>query len=108
MADRLKVSQEAFNSAIQNFEARKAALQVAYMKVFIEVHQLDSVWKGEANATFTEKFGELYKNVEKTEQVMDNIIGKLKSALSTFESEESNVASMISSAEEGTAYPGHL
>lgn len=108
MADRMIVNEEAFNTAINNFNAKKIAMQACYMKAMTTVNDLQGVWKGEANAAFTDKFNELYKNVEKTEQVMDTIIEKLKTALSTFEQQESQIRSMFEAAEQGTAYQSPL
>lgn len=106
--DNLKMSTEAMQTAISNFEARKSGLEIAYLKISNEVRTLDGTWHGEASEKFKSQFDGLYKKLQQNETVMSNVINNLKSALSTYEAQESEITSMMNSAEEGTAYPGHL
>lgn len=108
MADRLKVSTEAFNNAISSFETSKMGLENSYLKISNEVRVLDGTWHGDASEQFKGQFDELYKNLQQTETAMSNVITKLKSALSEFESEESSIQGLINNADTGTAYPGFM
>lgn len=108
MADNLKVSEEAFNAAINNFNNSKIALQSCYTSIHKYVMDLQTTWKGEANSTFTQKFEELYKNVEKTETVMDNVISKLKQALGMYQEQDEQAKTLYSATEVGTEYKSNL
>lgn len=102
--DKLKVTEEAFETAIKDFDTKKIALQSCYTKIHTSAYDLQSVWKGEANTAFLEKFSEMYKNVEATEQVMDNIIDRLRRALTAYQEKEQEIQSMYESSEVGRLF----
>lgn len=106
--DNLKMSREAMQTAISNFETRKASLENAYLKISNEVRVLDGTYHGEASERFKSQFDQLYKNLQQNETVMSNVIANLKTALSTYEEFEQAAANLINNAEEGIAYTSVL
>ncbi len=83
-----RVSIPALEEAIQTFEAKKAALENAYLKISNEVRTLDGTWHGEASEKFKASFDALYKNLQVTEERMDVAISKLKTAVQTYQEVE--------------------
>ncbi|MBQ4159005.1 MAG: WXG100 family type VII secretion target [Clostridia bacterium] len=106
--DNLRVSQEAIEAAISNFEARKTALENSYLKISNEVRTLDGTWHGEASEKFKAQFDTLYGNLKQNETVMSNVISNLKTALSIYQEQEAKASALINSLEEGTIYKGVL
>lgn len=106
--DNLKMSREAMEEAITNFEARKVSLENAYLKISNEVRTLDGTWHGEASEKFKTQFDKLYENLKQNETVMSNVISNLKTALSIYEEQEQAATNLINNAEEGTAYSSVL
>lgn len=106
--DKLKVSVDAMQTAISNFESRKLGLENAYLKISNEVRVLDGTYHGEASEKFKSQFDQMYKNLQQNETVMSNVIAKLKEALATYEEQEQAATNLINSLEEGTAYTSVL
>lgn len=106
--DNLKMSREAMQTAISNFETRKASLENAYLKISNEVRVLDGTYHGEASEKFKSQFDQLYKNLQQNETVMGNVIANLKTALEIYEEQEQIATNLINNAEEGTAYTSVL
>ncbi len=102
--DNLRVSKEAIEKSISEFEARKSGLENAYLKISNEVRELDSTWHGEASEKFKTQFESLYQNLKQNETVMSNVISKLKTALEIYVEQEKIVATLFNNAEEGIAY----
>lgn len=105
MAVDLKIDEGAFENAIKNFETRKMSMQVAYLSIYTDIHELEGVWKGANSDAFRSKFGELFNNIKQIEQVMDNIVSMLRSILSTVGSTESGLTSSFSNVD---AFKGYL
>ena len=106
--DNLRVSKEALETAITNYETRKTSLENAYLKISNEVRVLSGTWRGEASEKFMSQFDELYKNLQQNETVMSNVISKLKEALSVYEEQETAAEQMAQGLETGTAYQSNL
>ena len=106
--DNLRMSKDAMQEAISNFETRKMALENTYLKISNQVRELDSTWHGEASEKFKAQFEDMYKNLKQNETVMSNVISNLKTALSTYEAEETSAEALINSLSEGTAYQSNL
>lgn len=106
--DNLKMSREAMQTAISNFETRKTGLENAYLKISNEVRVLDGTYHGEASEKFKSQFDQLYKNLQQNETVMSNVIANLKTALEIYEEQEQVATNLINNAEEGTAYTSKL
>ena len=101
--DNLKMSREAMQTAISNFETRKTSQENAYLKISNEVRVLDGTYHGEASEKFKSQFDQLYKNLQQNETVMGNVIANLKTALEIYEEQEQIATNLINNAEEGTA-----
>ena len=86
MAEELiRVSAAALEEAINTFENKKNAMANAYLRIYRTVHGLESTWKGDSSNRFEQRFEEMYKNLEVTEERMDHAISKLRTALETYE-----------------------
>lgn len=105
MADtRLKVSEEAFQAAITKFDSKKNALTLTCYKISDVVRTLDGSWNGAASEAFKSQFDSLFNNLKSTEQAMDNVITKLKTALNIVTEYEGQITQGFQSAEAGTGY----
>ena len=80
-----RVTAEALATAITNYESKKQAFQVAYLKISNVVRELSVNYKSEAGTAFYNKFDEIYKNLSQTEVQMDNAINKLKQVKEIYE-----------------------
>ena len=106
--DNLRLSQEAMEEAISNFESRKIALENAYLKISNEVRTLDGTWHGEASEKFKNQFDGLYQNLKQNETVMSNVIKNLKAALAIYEEKEEAARTLIEALDEFKAYTSLL
>ena len=80
-----RVTAEALATAIQNYEARKQEFMSAYTNINKVVQTLSSNYKSEAATSFYGKFFQIYANLEKTGEQMENAINKLKSVKEVYE-----------------------
>ena len=106
--DNLRISKEAMEEAIKNFESRKTALENSYLKISNEVRTLDGTWHGEASEKFKTQFDGLYENLKQNETVMSNVISNLKTALNIYEETEEKARVMYEKLEEGMSYLSNL
>jgi len=106
--DNLKVSREAMQEAISNFETRKMAMENACLKISNEVRELDSTWHGQASETFKAQFDEMYTKLKQNEPAMAEIISDLKKAVDLYEAAEKEAESLINSLDEGRVYASFL
>ena len=58
-----RVSVEALNKAISDYNARKQEMQVAYLQISNTVRQLNVTWTGSSSKKFADQFDQLYKNL---------------------------------------------
>lgn len=105
---KLIMSSEALQTAISNYEARKAAMENTYLKISNEVRVLDGAWDGEASEKFKTSYDNLYKNISKTETVMSNIIANLKEALAEYTEASEEAKSLASNLDVGQAYHSQM
>ena len=106
--DNLRLSQDAMEAAINNFEARKNAFENVCKKIADEVKTLDGTWQGEANEKFNTQFEAMHQNLQQNITAMTNIINNLKKALSIYEAKEEVVTKMMDALETFTKYIGVL
>ena len=97
-----RVSIEALNKAISDYNARKQEMQVAYLQISNTVRQLNVTWTGSSSKKFADQFDQLYKNLEQTEQQMDSATKKLEQARDLYQQAETEAKSLLQQAEEGT------
>ena len=97
-----RVSIEALNKAISDYNARKQEMQVAYLQISNTVRQLNVTWTGSSSKKFADQFDQLYKNLEQTEQQMDAATKKLEQARDLYQQAETEAKSLLQQAEEGT------
>lgn len=102
MPSETRVSIEALNSAINDYKAKKQAMQVAYLQISNTVRELNVTWKGSSAAKFADQFDQLYKNLQQTETQMDSATGKLEKARDLYVETEEKGKQMMSQVEEGT------
>lgn len=102
--DNLRVSEEAMQTAIQTYEARTAGLENAYLKISNEVRVLDGTYHGPASEKFKSQFDALYQNLQQNRTVMENVIAKLKQALSIYQEQEAAAQNMFQGLDTGTQY----
>lgn len=94
MAERILVSIEDMQAAIQKYNTCKQDQQNAYLQMSNAVRMLDESWDGPASEAFKAAFGAMYKNLETSEQKMQDAIDELKQSAEAFKTaEESEIAS---------------
>lgn len=102
--DNLRVSEEAFSRTIQSYETHTMAMENAYLSISNEVRVLDGTYHGAASEKFKSQFDALYQNLKQNRSVMDNVIAKLKEALSTYQDIEEQAKNVFSGLDTGTQY----
>ena len=85
MAEITRVSAEALATTINEYNARKAEFQQAYLQISNVVRQLSVNWKSEAATQFYARFDEIYNNISQTETQMENAISKLTQVKDIYE-----------------------
>ena len=96
-----RVSIEALTSAINDYKAKKQAMQVAYLQISNAIRQLGASWTGKSADKFAQQFEQLYKNLSQTEQQMDNATKKLEQARAAYEEVENQAKSVLNAVAEG-------
>ena len=102
--DNLKVSEEALQTAISNYETKRVELENTCLKISNEVRVLDGTWHGEASEKFKSQFDEMYNKLKQSDTTMANIVNNLKKALETYTNLEEQIKTIMMNAEEGTQY----
>ncbi|MBR0463333.1 MAG: WXG100 family type VII secretion target [Clostridia bacterium] len=100
--EEVRVSIEALNQAINDYKAKKQAMQIAYLQISNTMRELSTTWKGTSSQKFAEQFDQLYKNLQQTETQMDNATSKLEQARDAYEEVDAQAKSLMQSVEEGT------
>ncbi len=105
MAERILVSIEEMESTVTTYETNKAKQQAAYLQMSNAVRTLDGFWDGPASEVFKSAFNALYKNLETSEQRMQDAITELKTSAGLFRNaEEVEVSNRLSQLESGSTY----
>lgn len=102
--DNLRVSEEALQAAIANYETKRVELENTCLKISNEVRVLDGAWHGEASEKFKSQFDEMYNKLKQSDTTMANIVSNLKKALETYINVEKAIESVLANAEEGMQY----
>lgn len=102
--DNLRVSEEALQAAIANYETKRVELENTCLKISNEVRVLDGTWHGEASEKFKSQFDEMYNKLKQSDTAMCNIVSNLKKALETYTNVETEIRAMFDSVEEGMQY----
>ena len=96
-----KISVEAVQAAISNYEARKSDFQNVVNGIKGAFFDLEDTWKGAAEQTYESQLRELLKNLETIFVSMDGAKAKLQLALQTYEETENAQVSAINAVEAG-------
>lgn len=100
-SEEIRVSIEALNSAIKDFQGKRDSMENSYLKISNVVRELNTTWRGSSANKFSDQFNELYKNLSQTREQMDNAISKLEQARNIYQETEEAVGVMTESLEEG-------
>ena len=101
---RILVEREALESAITDFQGKKAIMENSCQKLNQAVSELGSTYKGEASEAFQARFQEMYQNLSKASTAMEEEIGKIKYAVENYSSFEEAVKALIEAIVEGVSY----
>ena len=102
--NRILVEEAALDAAISDYQGKKAIMENSYQKLNQTVEELSTTYKGEASEAFRARFQEMYQNLSKTTQVMDETIEKLRLARDEYGSLEEAVQSLMEKIEEFMAF----
>ena len=103
-----RVTAEALATAIQNYEARKQEFANAYTNINKAVQNLSSNYKSEAATSFYGKFFQIYANLEKTGEQMENAINKLKQVKEVYEALAALQQSLVNALETDFSAAGNI
>lgn len=103
MADILQVTPEQLQQTAQQFKTYQSQLQTAYLKMSNTVRRIDAIWNGEASEQFKAQFDSMYKNLEQTEQKMQDGIDELLKAHDTYLTTEQAIQKTTQQLETGTS-----
>jgi len=105
MAEKILVSTEEMLNTVSVYEANKAKQQVAYLQMSNAVRTLDGFWDGPASEVFKAAFNALYRNLETSEQRMQDAIDELKQSAELFEEAEAvEISGKMGELEAGNPY----
>lgn len=106
--DNLRVKGEALDTAISDFESKKAAMETSCMKMKNEADNLMNTYKGEASQKFNAQFNEMYGNLQKNTEAMDTAISDLKKVRDTYGSFEDAIGKLMEAIDVFTSYASNL
>ena len=103
MADIIHVSTEELRDAVTKYNTQKTQLQMAYLQMSNAVRTVDSTWNGDASEAFKAQFDQMYKNIEQTEQKVQDAIDEVTKAAEIYEEAENSISQSFSSLDTGTS-----
>ena len=103
MAERIKVSTEDMNACIATYTTQKAQLLEALQICVNASNLLYQSWAGPSFAACCVKMANTWKNLNQTEQKIDDAITELRNTISTMEAAEGKIQSNIGSLDTGTS-----
>lgn len=101
--DRILVSTEAMEQAINKYQNARNELQEAYENIDNAKKHLDSCYKGPAYVVLSAKLTEIYLNVKTAEIGLDESIRGLRQNIAAWSSAENASTQTSNSRDEGTA-----
>jgi WXG100 family type VII secretion target len=102
MADIIKVSTEELRSAANKFSTCQQELQTAYLTMSNAVRALDGSYDGDASEAFKAQFDAMYKNIEQTQDKVQDAVDELKKAADIYDEVEQTLAGTFNSLDTGT------
>ena len=103
MADIIKVSTDELISAVNRFTTQKTQLQNAYLLMYRNIHGLDGSYTGDASEALKQQFEQMYKNIEMTEQKVQDAVDELTKTADIVNQVESSLQSAFNSLDTGTS-----
>ena len=103
MADVLKVSVEEMRTAVNSFKSQQNELKTAYLTMSNAIRKVDSSYDGDASEALKSQFDAMYKNIEQTEQKMQDAIDEVTKAAEIYEEAENSISQSFSSLDTGTS-----
>ena len=100
-SEEIRVSIEALNGAIKDFESKRDSMENTYLKISNVIRELNTTWRGSSANKFSDQFDALYKNLSQTREQMDNAISKLEQARNIYQETEEAVKAMTEQLEAG-------
>lgn len=81
---RITVTEEDFQSAINQFNTCKDNFTNTYLQEIAAVFTLDSSWNGDASEAFKSKFNELVNKLKTSDETMDKALADLQTAVKVY------------------------
>jgi WXG100 family type VII secretion target len=104
MAERILVSTEEMRNTVSTYESNKSKQQTAYLQMSNAVRTLDGFWDGPASEVFKGAFNALYKNLETSEQRMQDAIDELKKSADLYDQTNDDISGKMGQLEAGSSY----
>lgn len=106
--DRILVSSEEMNAAINKYESARSTLQQAYTNLQKAREHLDRCYKGSAYLMLVVKLMDITANVKTADKAIDETVNGLKTTIVNMDQAESTIKSDASAKDVGTAAPHYL
>lgn len=106
--DRILVSTEEMEAAIQKYEGAHTTLQEAYGKMDAAREHLDRCYKGPGYVALSLKLADIYANVRTADRAIDETISGLRTTINEMNQGEQTVQSNTNALEVGKNAPVYL
>ena len=103
MADIIHVSTEELRATVGKYNTYKAQLQTAYLQMSIAVRTVDTTWNGDASEAFKAQFDQMYRNIEQTEQKVQDAVDELTKAADIYDEIEGQNQQAFANLDVGTS-----
>ena len=103
MADIIHVSTEQLRDAVNKYNTQKGQLQTAYLEMSNAVRTVDTTWNGDASEAFKAQFDQMYKNIEQTEQKVQDAVDELTKAAEIYDQIEQTNQQTFANLDVGTS-----
>ncbi|MCD7844856.1 MAG: WXG100 family type VII secretion target [Oscillospiraceae bacterium] len=103
MADIIHVSTEELRNAVSKYNTCKSQLQIAYLTMSNAVRTVDTTWNGDASEAFKAQFDLTYKNLEQTEEKVQDAVDELTQAADIYDEIEQTNTSTFQGLDQGTS-----
>ena len=98
------VSGNEFESAINTFREKKGAMDDTCTRIKNTVEDLANTYKGDASNRFRAQFEEIYANLIKNSEAMENVISDLQKVSGTYSGTEDSNKTSFQAIDVGDAY----
>ena len=105
MADRIKVSTGEMRQAVSEYTSAHETMDQAFKHMEAALERLHGCWDGPAKSVFRAKWAAIYRNITRSDAVIEKSIRALNGTIVTMEAGEDAVGATAQSLPIGTTPP---